>query len=76
MTAQKLCSSAWKDLCLKLKLQFTVYPLFKPQVDCFVLECLGAQKLVARFSSPSQEYDKPAIKTAIPGPRSQVNLFS
>lgn len=45
------------------------------QVDCFVLECFGAQILVARFSSPSQEYEKPAIKTAIPGPCSKVKLF-
>lgn len=36
-----------------------------------VAECFGAQILVARFSSPSQEYEKPAIKTAIPGPRSK-----
>ncbi|CAH3040411.1 unnamed protein product [Pocillopora meandrina] len=52
----------------RANIQGTLNCLFK---RTGVAECLGAQKLVARFSSPSQEYDKPAIKTAIPGPRSQ-----
>lgn len=42
-----------------------------------VLVYCSVRVVAAQFrSGPSQEYDKPVLKTSIPGPRSKVTSFN